>query len=275
MRSAVDRVFDILEALAEAPEGLPLAHVARRAGLAKATAHRLLAELAARGVVRAADGPGGYRLTLELAVLGTRHLAGLGVLDLAQPELDRLAAVSGELARLAWLDGERLVLIAEAQGAAPGLRYDANLGRIAKLHATAVGKCWLADLSAEEARARVAAQGLIGAAAGLGPAAITSFEGLATELARVRRAGFATAVDEGELGAAAVAAPIRTEGKAPRYLGSLAVIGPTVRLSRARLAALAPEVIAGAGRLGRLLTLAPWCRRIERDPRRLAAPAEA
>src|SRR5258706_16327676 len=102
MTSAVDRIFDVLEALANAPDGLPLVAIAGSTGMAKPTVHRLLADLEARNVVcRVGDG-GIYALTLELPVLANRFLIAKGFIDLCQPELDRLAKISGELVRLAW-----------------------------------------------------------------------------------------------------------------------------------------------------------------------------
>ena len=267
MTTAVDGIFEVIEALAEAPEGRPLVAVAKAAGLAKPTAHRLLQDLEKRGLVRNI-GDGNYALTLELAVMGNAYLSRVGFLDLCQPELDRLARLSGELVRLAWRDGDRLVFIAEAQGAGEGLRYDPNLGRPAILHTMAVGKCLLAWMTPEDAAAAVERQGLIGKA--LGPNSITTMEALATDLARTRRRGFATAFDETELGPSAVAAPIFAAEGGTDVVASLAVIGPSARFGTAEITALAPEVMRSAGELTRRIGLLPFCRKGERDPRRLA-----
>jgi DNA-binding IclR family transcriptional regulator len=57
---------------------------------------------------------------------------------------------------------------------------------------------------------------------------------LARDLAQVRAQGFATIVDELEMGLAAVAAPIRDS--AGTVVGALSVAGPTARLGPSRLA---------------------------------------
>jgi DNA-binding IclR family transcriptional regulator len=201
---------------------------------------------------------------LELPLLANRYLAKVGIVDVCQPILDELARLSRELVRLAWRDGDRLVWIAEAQGASRGLRYDGNLGRVAALHATAVGKAVLARLPFEEAAALVRRQGLLGAR-GLGPKALTTMEALATELVRTARRGYAIAVDEGELGAAALAVALSPGNDPGRVVGSLAVVGPSVRMTRSRMTALAPDLQGCAARLSTLLRLPSICRRADRE----------
>jgi len=82
-----------------------------------------------------------------------------GIVDIAQPLLDRLAATSGELVRLSIVDGDRLTWVARAQGARRGLRYDPDMGMDATLSCTATGHAWLLTMTDEEALQRVARQG--------------------------------------------------------------------------------------------------------------------
>ena len=134
------RTLDLLELLAGAPDGLALSAIAGALAMPKSVAHRLLAGLAERGFVQQDPDTQHYGLTLKLAALGFRHLAATRIEEVCQPVLNRLAADSGELARLAVVDGEKMTWVAKAQGALSGLRYDADAGRDVVLHATAVGK---------------------------------------------------------------------------------------------------------------------------------------
>jgi IclR family transcriptional regulator, acetate operon repressor len=263
MSATLDRSLDILEALVPAPQGLTLAQLCKSCGVTKATAHRLLAHLAKRGFVYQSE-TGWYALTMQLPVLASRFLENLGFLDVCQPALERLAALSGELVRLAWLDGDRLVWIAEAQGARPGLRYDGNLGRIATLHITAVGKTWLAALDPDAAVREVRAQGAFGAK-GLGPKAIRAVPELLAELAKTRRRGYALAIDEVAVGTAAVAVPMVSTGTPRQFLGALAVVGPTARLPRSKLTELVPALEAAASTIVDLWPIRAFCRRSERN----------
>lgn len=260
MSAILDRALVLLERLSLAPQGLALVDICRDCEIAKGTAHRLLAHLIKRGYVRQSGDDGVYILTLQLPLLAARHLAAQGFLDICQPQLDRLAEFSGELVRLAWLDGDRLVFIAEAQRAAPGLRYDANLGNVATLHVTTVGKTWLATMTPEEVVRRVREQGRL-LDPKLGPRAIKSEKELLTEVTRTRRRGYGLAIDEGEVGAAAVGVPIVTEHANPAYLGGLAIIGPAARLQRERLVEFVPELRAAANAIAELWPLRSFCRK--------------
>lgn len=267
MRTAVDRIFDVLQVLADAPGGVALADLSRLTKLARPTAHRLLADLIRRGLVRQQQS-GSYVVTLDLAMLGLSQLSRQGFLDLCQPILDGLAMQCGELVRIAWRDGERLVFVAEAQGSGPGLRYDANLGRRAVFHVMAVGKCFLAQMPFAEAVRRVDEQGMLRHPT-LGPRALRSSTALRLELSRVRRQGYAIAVDEAEVGAAAVAVPIM--GSAGDFLGSLAIVGPSARLDRSKLVKWVPELFQAATGLAHIAPLERFCRKTETSLRRRMA----
>jgi DNA-binding IclR family transcriptional regulator len=260
MSAIVDRALILLERLSVAPQGLPLVDICRDCEIAKGTAHRLLAHLIKRGYVRQSGDDGVYTLTLQLPLLAAHHLEGQGFADICQPQLDRLAELSGELVRLAWLDGNRLVWIAEAQRAAPGLRYDANLGNVATLHVTAVGKSWLATMPPEEVVERVREQGRL-LDPTLGPCAIKSEKELLTEVTRTRRRGYGLAIDENEVGAAAVGVPIVTAHASPGFLGGVAIIGPTARLNRERLVEFVPELRAAAASIAELWPIRSFCRK--------------
>ena len=262
MSAVLDRSLAVLETLSLFPQGRTLAEISSDCEIAKATVHRLLAHLIKRGYVRQSGDDGAYLLTLQLPMLSARYLKGQGFVDICQPELDRLAEHSGELVRLAWRDADRLVFIAEAQRAAPGLRYDANLGQVATLHVTAVGKVWLATMPADEAVRRVRAQGRL-LDPQLGPRAIKSEKELLTELTRTRRRGYALAIDEGEVGAAAVAVPVMTPDATRDFLAGLAIIGPAARLQRSRLVEFVPALRAAADAIGRNWSLRTFCRRTD------------
>jgi DNA-binding IclR family transcriptional regulator len=60
----------------------------------------------------------------------------------------------------------------------------------------------------------------------------------------VRRDGFATTADELEAGLSAIAAPVR--GPADDVIAALSISGPTLRLTRARVAELAPILVQEA-----------------------------
>ncbi|HEY6399591.1 MAG TPA: IclR family transcriptional regulator C-terminal domain-containing protein, partial [Solirubrobacteraceae bacterium] len=80
---------------------------------------------------------------------------------------------------------------------------------------------------------------------------ITDPRRLEEELGIVRRRGFATAIDELELGLAAIAAPVR--GARGDVVAALSVSGPTLRITPARIAELRTILIAEGRALSRRL----------------------
>ena len=124
MSAALERSLRILELLAKHPEGCALSSVSIQLRLPLSATHRLLTALSEAGYIKQSREQGDYFLTMKLVSLGFSFLSNAGVVDIAQPMLDRLAEDSGELVRLGVLDGESLTFVGKAQGATRGLRYD-------------------------------------------------------------------------------------------------------------------------------------------------------
>ena len=243
------RTLDILELLAGTPDGLALSAIAGALALPKSVAHRLLAGLAERGFVQQHPDTQHYALTLKLAALGFRHLAATRIEEVCQPVLNRLAADSGELARLAVVAGEKMTWVAKAQGALSGLRYDADAGRDVVLHATAVGKAWLASLPEETALAIVARTGFA-EFPHLGPRAARTLGALRQQLRDTRKRGYGEAVEEGEPGVAAIAAAVRaSDAPGAPVVATLSIAGPLARMGAARRMALRAPLLSAAAEL--------------------------
>ena len=109
MSSILERSFSILEHLALHPEGRPLSALASELAMPLSATHRLLTELTRCGYVRQQQSQGDYTLTIKLVSIGLGFLSASGIVDIAQPLLDRLATASGELVRLAVVDGDALL----------------------------------------------------------------------------------------------------------------------------------------------------------------------
>jgi DNA-binding IclR family transcriptional regulator len=261
----VDRCLSLIEALAEAPDGLPLGSLCEQLRLPKSAAHRLLQALASRGYVDQDPSSQNYGLSLKVATLGFRYLEARGLPDVAQEAIDRLAHATGEYCRLAVVEGEGLVWVARAQGATQGLRYDPPMGRDVVLHATATGKSWLATLPEQEALRIVCARGF-DTPAGFGTNAVRNVDELRRHLAATRERGYAIAVEEGEPGTVALAAVFRaSEHPGAPVAGTVSIAGPRVRLGDARIAAIAPTLLDATREIARRWPLRFRQRPAQRD----------
>ena len=246
MSTALDRGLSILEHLAGQPDGVPLTALADELAMPHSACHRLLAELQRRGYVRQPRSQGDYVLTTKLVSLGLGYLSSAGIVDIAEPMLERLAAASGELVRLSIVDGDRLTWVAKAQGTRKGLRYDPDMGMDAGLSCTASGHAWLLTLSDERALELVMQQG-IGKPKDYGPKAPSTVKAVLGFLHAARTRGFAMIDEVFAPGMAAIAAPVLRQGNA---IGVISVAGPRLRLTSARMLALSRPLFDAAAELG-------------------------
>lgn len=246
----VERTLDILTLLADHPNGLPISDISRRLALPKSAVHRLLTILVQRGLVVQDEYSQRYRMTVKLAAIGFRFLAASGITEICQPSLDRLAARTGELVRLALVENDALIWIARAQGSMSGLRYDPDMGQVVVLHATATGKAWLATLDEAQAVALVKARGFV-VPTRFGRPVVRDEASLRAELALTRERGYGTSIEEGEPGTCAVSCAI-FDPQTRRAIGTVSVAGPVSRLQPAQISAIAPDVQATAAEIADL-----------------------
>lgn len=246
MSLALDRGLSLLEHLAAHPGGQPMALMASELDIPLSACHRLLGELQRRGYVRQARKQGDYLLTTKVVSLGLGYLSNAGIVDIAEPLLERLAQKSGELVRLSIIDEDRLTWVAKSQGTRQGLRYDPDMGMDARLSCTASGHAWLLTLSDERALELVARQGF-GAKAAYGPNAPTTVKALLGFLHAARARGYAMIDEVFAPGMSAVGAPVMRRKEA---IGVISIAGPRTRLTSERMREIAPTLLATASELG-------------------------
>jgi DNA-binding IclR family transcriptional regulator len=231
---SVERALTLLGVAAHGDE-MPLSELAKVAGLAPSTAHRLLTTLVDLGYLQQDSESRMYGVghgLLGLVSAAEQRLSGLRAAAL--PHMTELAAACGETAHLTILDGSEVIFIEQVLG--PGtIRMEVKVGTRMLAHVTAAGKALLA-WQTEAALGSVLAAEL----KGFTPQTLTDPGVLKRELELVRRRGWATEVEEHELGAACVAAPI-VSGSVPPF-ASLSISGPTSRLRRGQLKDLGTRI---------------------------------
>ncbi|HUR01812.1 MAG TPA: IclR family transcriptional regulator [Nonomuraea sp.] len=219
---SVDRAIAILEILAR--EGATrVTDLAVQLDVHKSTAFRLLAALEQGGLVEQSGDRGRYRLGFGVVRLAGAATAQLDLSKESRPVCLRLAEAVGETVNIAVPQGGDAVNISQVRG--PSAISGHNwVGQRTPSHATSSGKVLLAfgalRLPAEPARYT--------------PATLTDPGRLG--LAEIRERGWATTVEELEVGLNAVAAPIR--GSDGSVVAAVSVSGPSYRLTPERL----PEV---------------------------------
>lgn len=237
--AAVGRAVALLDALAAGEAGTN--ELARRTGLSASTVSRLLATLAAGGLVEHVPATGRYRLGLRLLELGAAALAGVDLREVARPHLRALAEETGETVTLS-APGEGQAVTVDFVQSTASVQSVARLGRPSVAHATATGKVFLAFGAAELP------------AEPLEPftgRTVTSRNALAREIAAVRERGWAQAAGEREDDLNAIAAPVR--GPHGELAAILGVQGPASRFEPGRMEEAVPALLEQARALAAAL----------------------
>jgi len=245
---SVDRAVRALEILARTG-GCGVSAVAAELEVHKSTAFRLLAALEDRGLVEQNHDRGKYQLGFGILRLASAIPVHLDLVRQARPVLGELARELGETVDLAVIREHYAVNVDEARGPA-AISAQNWMGQLTPLYATSSGKVLLAHLDAERRRRVLDATGQ----PRLTDRTITSRTALEKQLERVQLEGFATTVEEYEVGLNAVAVPVQDHTGV--VVAAVSASGPAYRLVPDRMQELvAPLRAAGgliSGRMGYL-----------------------
>jgi DNA-binding IclR family transcriptional regulator len=221
---AVQRALRILACLAE--DEMRLVDIAQRLKLHKATVTRLLASLAGADMV-SRDARGRYRLGPGILMLTTRLLARYRTLvDYLRPPLMTVWEATRETVTVHVRVGVERVCVEELESLET-IAFRSGVGSRVPLHVSSSGKVLLAFLADEERRCVLDELPLVA----LTERTITSRSRLETELAAIRRAGYAMSQGERTPGATSVSVPVfDARGD---IVAAVSVIGPESRMAPA------------------------------------------
>jgi DNA-binding IclR family transcriptional regulator len=222
--SVASKVLDVLGAFDEEHRSLTLTALARRAGLPLATAHRLVAELAAAGALSRQD-TGEYVVGRRMWDLGLLAPVETGLRHVASPFLYDLYGATLATVHLAVRDGSAALYVERVAGHS-SVPVVSQVGSRLPLHATGVGKVLLA-YAPEQVRASV-----LGGLTRVTAYTVTQPGRLSEQLRRVRADGYATTSEEMSLGACSVAVPVRN---GDTVVAALGMVVPDLRRQLPRL----------------------------------------
>jgi IclR family transcriptional regulator, acetate operon repressor len=241
---SVNRALRALELIAEEGE-LGVTELGRRLGVHKATASRLVATLAERGLVERDPITEKHRLGFGLIRLAGAAMASLDLVRQARPILEELADATRETVNLGVLSGDAVVYIDQVTGTRSIVAVS-WVGRRTPLHATSNGKVLLAAMD-ESDRDRVLGTALEGST----PQTIVDADVLRSQLDEIRTRGYAQTLEELEEGLNAVAAPVRrADGE---VVAALSVSGPAFRMRPVDLPRIGRQVMDAATAISRRL----------------------
>ena len=239
----IERIFTLLEILANREDAMSLKEISEKAGLHPSTAHRILNDLATGRFV---DRPvaGNYRLGMRLLELGNLVKARLNARDAALIPMRELHKLTQQPVNLSMRQGDEIIYVERAYSERSGMQVVRAIGGRAPLHLTSVGKLFLAFDDPQRLRAYATRTGLSGQTRN----SITQLPALERELSKARQYGIARDNEELELGVRCMAAGIYDDQN--KLVAGLSISAPADRLEEhwlPKLQATANEISAALG----------------------------
>ncbi len=246
---AVDRALNLLELLASTTSGLSLSAISRRLKIPKSSAYYLITTLAKHNLVRRSPDQRVYLLGTHALSIARMSPAESDLKKLCSPYLQSLSRKLGMTAQVGIREGAEARIIDRSE--IPGLRLDSWVGRHFDLHCTAIGKALITYLSDAEVENLFRNRGF----PKHNENTVCSLELLKSQLAEVRKRGFATDNEEHELGVRCVASPVF--GDLGGVVAAVCVFSPMTRLSCSEMPNIGLEVVKTANEISRNLNDAP------------------
>jgi len=233
---SVERALDVLLCFTNQTPELSMTQIAELVGINKSTVHRLLATLERKRFVERDPLTGLYRPGIRFLQVAYLTLEHNDLRRLAIPYMSQLCEQQRENVNLAILDDIDVTYLHVMESpqrvklaAAPGQRLPA--------FCTASGKAILAFIPEENVK-RIIERGM----PKYTPRTLTSSQEFFKDLHLTRERGFAISEQEFEDGINAIATPIFDRNQQP--IASLSVAGPAYRLTRERMLAISPALLA-------------------------------
>lgn len=236
---ATQTSFTIVETIAERGSA-GITELANDLGTSKSTIHNHVQTLVERGYL-IQDGTE-YRLGLRFLTLGDLARRKHGLYHAARQEVDELVDAIGERGQVMVEEDARGIYVYQVKSD-QGVQTDSHTGTTVDLHATSVGKSYLAFLPEDGRESLLDRIELQPQTANT----IVDREEFEAELDGIRERGYAFNDEERITGMRAVGAPILSDSD--EVLGALSISGPTTRLNGEWYREEVPERVQQAARV--------------------------
>lgn len=233
---SVSRTIEILEVIQELG-GANISEITARVDIGQSAVYNYLTTLESEGYIDK-DGDE-YHIGLPFFGLGSQARSRVPVYDTAQPQVDRLADETGELATLFVEKNGLGVHLYHASGT-DGIELDRHEGEPVPLHSTAPGKAILAFRPRCEVDDIVSEHGLQAFTSNT----ITTREELDAELETIREQGYAMSREEQRTGLRSIAAPVTDDDD--RSIAAISLFCPVHRVDDDRFVGDCLDALLGA-----------------------------
>lgn len=206
INKSVDRALRLLDLFDDSRMGFTANEIADLLGTTRVTIYPTLHTLHSRGYLNR-DEQGRFVLGMKIVERSGQMLAHLDIRRVAQQPLRNLARTLNANAHLATLHGHEVLYLEREEGR-PSVTLCGVIGHRVSPHCTALGKCLLAFLPADD-RSLITQQLVYVRHTAH---TISTPQALLVELETVRQQGYSVEIEEQHPGSACIAAPIRNHG---------------------------------------------------------------
>lgn len=220
--SNTGKVLTLLEEISSHSDGISLADLTKRTGIAKTTAFRILETLKERQYVTLDSITERYLLDLKTLELGMKGLMNVNLVEVSIPYLKKLSADTSETCFLGVYHDGFVVYLYKSEGTL-SIQTNAKLGARMPAYCTGIGKALLAFQPVAEID-KVLSTPLIQ----LTGKTMTNRTQLFEHLMDIRLSGFSIDNEESEEGLSCVARPVFNY--IGEVVGAISIAGPTHRI---------------------------------------------
>ena len=220
---SLERAVSILDYLVDKPQGERLMVISRELGLNKSTAFGLISTLEDLGLLHQSSQTGKYLLGLKLLDYSGTIKDSLRLPDLANSIMERLANRFEENVHLASLEGNSVLYLGTVT-TSKTMQVLAKVGKRAPFYSTSLGKVLVSFLPDGELEYLLDTTEMIPRTKNT----ICDKEQFKREVEKIRRNGYASERDEGEVGISCFAAPIHNSSG--EVVAAISIAQPTSRL---------------------------------------------
>ncbi|SDI33691.1 IclR family transcriptional regulator [Alloyangia pacifica] len=243
MVHSVEKAFRVLFAFRPDQEELSLSEIAEQTGLNKSAAQRFIHSLCELGFLIRSPSTRRYSLSHRCLSLGYLYASSNTLISRAMPYMMHLSQSTEETVNLTLLDGPEVIFVSRYLSRHM-LNTDVVVGSRLPAFCTAPGLAMLASLPEEEADALLEASDLHP----FTQSTIWQPDEIRAELARIRRDGYAVAVEQIYPGDLSIAAAVRNSSGRP--VAAISVGSSLMRTSAENgRSTYAPLVMAAAHKM--------------------------
>lgn len=227
---SLEKALQIINIMKEGPyDGIRIKEISEKLNLGKSTVHRILNTLVAHGYVEQGEDNKKYRLGWKFFEVGSVIPRQRNLNNMELKVLWDLCDFYEETVNLGVRINDKVAIVAKADPEKVLFKTGPYLGEQEPVHATALGKALISELSEEELDKIFASKNLEQYTVNT----ITSLAELKNELEIVREQGYALDREELSVGLACIAMPVYNFSN--EITAALSISGPAFRMDQQKI----------------------------------------